>query len=173
MAFPDRESVRDDMGLDVPYPLTKIQRERLGVIRGVLDRIYESDEFSDALVRQASGEAEMVDTIDPNSFSRQPLFRDGQVVLRRNDGAAYGFHRGSARGVDISPSVEIRGRRVLTTSLWTSGLDQVGGFLRIYQVGGYRRVELTPGEALRVLETVVNVFSEDPAPTEQATAPTQ
>ncbi len=176
MAFPDRTPGRggEIRPGNPPSGLTKQQSERLVVVRGVLDRIYESDEFAEAIARQASGKAEIVyDTIDPNSPNRQPLFTDGQVVLRRNDGVAYGFHRGIARGVDISPSVEVRGgRRALTTSLWTSGLDQVGGVLRLYQVGGYRRVELAPREALGVLETVVNVFSEDVTPT-QAPTPTQ
>lgn len=151
--------------------LTTQQRERLAVVNGVLDRIYESDEFAEAVARQASGQAEIAyNTLDPNDHNRRPLFED-QIVLNR-DGVLYGFHPASARGVDISPQVDVRGNRIITTTVFVI-YSEPAGITRIINpiMGGERFVSLLPREALRLLETIATVFSEDVVPTEpQATA---
>ncbi|MBI4097495.1 MAG: hypothetical protein HY426_00470 [Candidatus Levybacteria bacterium] len=169
MARPD---IKLGQLLTLPPDSDPVDKERLSAVNQGLDRIYQSDEFAEAVARQASGEAEVIyDTADPNDPDRQPLFTDGQVVLVRED-VAYGFHPEPQRGVDISPSIEGQTRRI-TNSLWTSG-SEAGGILtrpshwHLREQGDLTAVELTSREALGVLQTVVNVFSEP-----RAAAPAQ
>ena len=162
--------VEDDIWMDVPPPpLSRQQDERLTVVKGVINRIYESDEFAEVERKQASGEAEIIyDKTDPNDPSRRPVFDAEQVVLTR-DGVAFGFLTGAHRGVETSSVVEFRGRRIITTSAWTRGSDVAGVIKIVPPVGEERFVTLIPKQVLSTLETVATIFSRDEAPAEPQT----